>query len=166
MFGRVAGLCWSGSVVVVTASDTFNPPQDLLYGLDDDDVVIPYPAAGGALPAGLTAGTKYFVVSALPSSWKVSATVGGAAVDVTTTGTWPWYFAAHHEGVSIGQRGIAVHNAAARFSNTKFRVRAKTASGSNARSAVAIALSSQISACWNEKRGLLSTSRSEERLPA
>jgi hypothetical protein len=43
----------------------------------------------GTLPAGLTAGTTYFVISYAPSTGilKVSATAGGSAVDLTNTGT-------------------------------------------------------------------------------
>jgi len=43
----------------------------------------------GTLPAGLVAGTTYFVIAYAPSTGilKVSATAGGSAVDLTTTGT-------------------------------------------------------------------------------
>jgi len=46
-------------------------------------------AGTGTLPAGLTAGTTYYVIAYTASSGvlKVSATAGGAAVDLTTTGT-------------------------------------------------------------------------------
>jgi hypothetical protein len=44
---------------------------------------------GGALPAGLAAATNYFVIASglTANAFKVSATVGGAAVDITDTGT-------------------------------------------------------------------------------
>jgi hypothetical protein len=43
----------------------------------------------GTLPAGLTAGTTYYVIAYTASSGvlEVSATAGGSAVDLTTTGT-------------------------------------------------------------------------------
>ena len=46
-------------------------------------------AGTGTLPAGLTALTTYYVISYVPATGvlKVSATLGGAAVDLTTTGT-------------------------------------------------------------------------------
>ena len=46
-------------------------------------------AGTGTLPAGLTAGTTYYVIAYTASSGvlEVSATAGGAAVDITTTGT-------------------------------------------------------------------------------
>jgi hypothetical protein len=43
--------------------------------------------AGGALPAGLTAGTDYFVIAAAANTFQLSATLGGAAVNFTTDGT-------------------------------------------------------------------------------
>lgn len=41
----------------------------------------------GALPAGLTAATNYYVVQATTDTFKVSLTLGGAAVDITDAGT-------------------------------------------------------------------------------
>ena len=43
----------------------------------------------GTLPAGLTAGTTYYVITYTPATgvFKVSATLGGASVTLTTTGT-------------------------------------------------------------------------------
>lgn len=43
--------------------------------------------SGGALPAGLTAGTDYFVIAAAANTFQLSATEGGAAVNFTTDGT-------------------------------------------------------------------------------
>lgn len=47
--------------------------------------------SGGALPAGLSADTTYYVISASGSTCKLSLTLGGAAVDVTGTGTGTHY---------------------------------------------------------------------------
>jgi hypothetical protein len=46
-------------------------------------------AGTGTLPAGLSAGTTYYVIAYTASSGvlKVSATAGGSAVDITNTGT-------------------------------------------------------------------------------
>jgi hypothetical protein len=46
-------------------------------------------AGTGTLPAGLVAGTTYFVIAYAPSTGvlQVSATAGGSAIDLTTTGT-------------------------------------------------------------------------------
>lgn len=43
--------------------------------------------AGGALPAGLLAGTDYYVVNAAANTFQVSTGVGGAAATFTTDGT-------------------------------------------------------------------------------
>lgn len=46
---------------------------------------------GGALPAGLAADTLYYVVNAATNTFKLSLTAGGAAVDITGTGTGTHY---------------------------------------------------------------------------
>ncbi len=43
--------------------------------------------SGGALPAGLTAGTTYYVKSPTTDTFQLSATAGGAAINITGTGT-------------------------------------------------------------------------------
>jgi hypothetical protein len=45
-----------------------------------------YQAGSGAI-GGLTDGTDYYVVSTAANTFKLSATLGGAAIDITTTGT-------------------------------------------------------------------------------
>ncbi len=42
---------------------------------------------GGTAPAGLTAGTQYFVVNASGNTYQLSATLGGLPIDFTTAGT-------------------------------------------------------------------------------
>lgn len=44
-------------------------------------------ASGTTLPAGLSAATDYFVRDVTPNTFKLSATAGGSAVDITNTGT-------------------------------------------------------------------------------
>ena len=44
---------------------------------------------GSGAPGGLTAGTTYFVVSAAVDTFKVSATLAGAAINLTSAGTSP-----------------------------------------------------------------------------
>lgn len=50
-----------------------------------DEVVLTN--SGGALPAGLAASTRYFVVSKEPNAFQVSLTPDGPPVDITGTGT-------------------------------------------------------------------------------
>jgi len=53
------------------------------HGFVDDDVVVLF---GAALPGGLTQATEYFVITAATDTFQVSATQGGAAVDITDEG--------------------------------------------------------------------------------
>lgn len=53
----------------------------------NDTAVLVYYAPGGALPTPLAVNTTYYVVSSTGNSFKLSATVGGAAINITTTGT-------------------------------------------------------------------------------
>lgn len=48
--------------------------------------------SGGALPAGLIADKDYFVRDASGQTCKLSATLGGAAIDLTGAGTGTHYF--------------------------------------------------------------------------
>ncbi len=43
--------------------------------------------SGGALPAGLVAGTQYYVITVTADTFQLSLTVGGSAVLITTDGT-------------------------------------------------------------------------------
>lgn len=43
--------------------------------------------SGGALPTGLAASTRYFVINAEPNAFQVSLTPGGDAVDITAAGS-------------------------------------------------------------------------------
>lgn len=56
------------------------------HGLSDDDV-IELTNSGGALPNGLLADTKYFVITSTANTFQVSTTQGGAAVNFTDNGT-------------------------------------------------------------------------------
>lgn len=56
------------------------------HGLTDGTRV-QFTNSGGALPAGLSASTDYYVRDAATNTFKVSLTNGGTAVDITTQGT-------------------------------------------------------------------------------
>lgn len=68
---------------VDTASDTLVLD---VHGFDTNDEVQFRAEAGGSLPAPLVAGTTYFAISISDSTFKVAATSGGAAIDLTTAG--------------------------------------------------------------------------------
>lgn len=57
------------------------------HGYSDDDRVVVTAEFGGALPTGLAEGTAYFVVSATTDTFQLSATQGGAAINLTTDGS-------------------------------------------------------------------------------
>lgn len=56
------------------------------HGLADGDRVMLFNVFAETLPTGYTEGTIYFVVASAANTFKVSLTLGGAAVDVTAVG--------------------------------------------------------------------------------
>ena len=64
--------------------DTIRSPA---HGFANDDRVAFEAEDVGSLPTGLAAGTLYYVINAATDTFKVSATQGGGAVDVSTTGS-------------------------------------------------------------------------------
>lgn len=61
------------------------------HGLADTNRVFVTPVAGESLPAGLSATTLYFVVSATTDSFGLSLTSGGALVNITGLGDLAWF---------------------------------------------------------------------------
>jgi hypothetical protein len=66
------------------AGDTIRSPG---HGFSNDDRVAFEAEDVGSLPTGLSAGTLYWVVNAATDTFKVSATQGGAAVDISAVGS-------------------------------------------------------------------------------
>ncbi len=64
-----------------------DPAVDLVrcvaHGYANDDLIVFY---GGVVPGGLVEGTPYYVISSATDSFQVAATVGGAAIDLTSAG--------------------------------------------------------------------------------
>lgn len=58
-----------------------------VHGLDSDTALEFRAEAGGTLPGGITAGVTYYALPLTESTFAVSATQGGAAVDITSSGT-------------------------------------------------------------------------------
>lgn len=56
------------------------------HGLVDDDIV-ELSNSGGALPTGLAAKTKYYIISATANTYQLSDTQGGAAINFTDNGS-------------------------------------------------------------------------------
>ena len=82
----------SGLAIVRTADATANDVQSQTHGLANDDRVVFEVIEGLTVPAGLTAGTLYFVISTglTTDAFRVATTSGGAAVDITGNGSAIW----------------------------------------------------------------------------
>jgi len=78
--------------VVRTADATANDVQSQTHGLAADDRVIFEVIEGLTVPAGLVAGTIYFVISTglTTDAFRVALTSGGAAIDITGNGSAIW----------------------------------------------------------------------------
>lgn len=56
------------------------------HGLVNGNSVLVWPTIGAALPTGLSEDTEYFVVGAATDTLQLSATLGGAAINLTAIG--------------------------------------------------------------------------------
>jgi hypothetical protein len=63
---------------VNTTTDTISCPA---HGFSDGDAIAFY---GGTIPGGLVEGTIYYAVGSATDSFQVAATIGGAAIDITS----------------------------------------------------------------------------------
>lgn len=70
-------------VVADAAADSFTLD---VHGFVDNDEISFRADPGGSLPAGLVAGTAYFVKRVSESAFQVAAAPDGAAIDLTTAG--------------------------------------------------------------------------------
>lgn len=64
-------------------ADTFESPA---HGFVNGDSVVVWAVPGTALPTTVVEGTVYFVVSATTDDYQLSATSGGAAINITAAG--------------------------------------------------------------------------------
>lgn len=79
-FGGASALKGFATVDTTLTNDQLLSPG---HGMADNDRVMLFNTFGNSLPTGLAEGTIYFVVSSATNTFKVSATQGGAAVDIT-----------------------------------------------------------------------------------
>lgn len=75
-----------GFGTVDSAGVTADAIQSAGHGLSNGDRVQLFGVFAESLPAGLTEGTVYFVVSAATDTFKVSETLGGSSVGITGQG--------------------------------------------------------------------------------
>ena len=79
VFGRGTAV---GTFTVDTATDIVTSAS---HGLSDGAIV--HVASTTTLPTGLSANTVYYVISATSSTFKLSLTSGGSAIDISSTGS-------------------------------------------------------------------------------
>jgi hypothetical protein len=82
----------SGLAICRAADVTANDIQSTAHGLATDDRVVFEVIEGLTIPAGLTAGTLYFVLATglTTDAFRVATTSGGAAIDITAVGSAIW----------------------------------------------------------------------------
>jgi len=73
----------SQTFTAVAANDTITSAAHAL----ENGSIIQVSNSGGALPAGLSASTNYYVIDATTDTFKLSATYFGSAIDITDAGT-------------------------------------------------------------------------------
>ena len=71
------------TAVALSATDVFNSAA---HGFSDDDLVVLNPQLGASLPGGVTSGTAYYIISSSTDTYKISASQGGAAVTISSSG--------------------------------------------------------------------------------
>jgi hypothetical protein len=74
-----------GPGVVVTADATANTFNATTHGFTAGQAV-QVRVTDGTMPGGVTSGTTYYVINANANDFQISTTVGGSAVDITSTG--------------------------------------------------------------------------------
>jgi hypothetical protein len=79
-FGGASALKGFASTDPTLTNDQF---FSVAHGMADGDRVQLFNVFAETIPTGITEGTVYFVVSSATNTFKVSSTLGGAAVDVT-----------------------------------------------------------------------------------
>lgn len=73
-----------GAFTALASSDTFTIPG--ITGVAVNDNISFFAVKGQSLPTGITAGTLYFVKTVSGTQVTISATAGGATIDITTDG--------------------------------------------------------------------------------
>lgn len=77
------GALFSGDNTALTANAGTDTLTFVGHGLADNDVVLP--ATTGTVFAGMTAGTRYWVINVAGNDWQLSTSRGGSALDISGT---------------------------------------------------------------------------------
>lgn len=97
-----------GFGTVDSAGVTADAIQSAGHGLVDNDRVMVFNVFSESLPAGLVEGTIYHVVTAATDTFEVSATQGGASVNLTGHGELFWQKVVPETFGSQGQITVAI----------------------------------------------------------
>lgn len=97
-----------GFGTVDSAGVTADAIQSAAHGLSNDDRVMVMNVLGASLPTGLTEGTIYYVVSVATDTFELSATSGGASVNITAQGSLYWQKVIPETFASAGEITIAI----------------------------------------------------------
>lgn len=89
-----------GTAFTAATSDTITSNG---HGLSNGDVLIL--TTTNTLPAGLSTGTPYYVISATTNTFELSTSAGGSAVDITSTGTGTHYWHQPTATVTLREHG-------------------------------------------------------------
>lgn len=90
LFGQFApiGALFPSTITVNATSDTITLTG---HGLNNSDQVRIVLVGSGSIPGGLAASTAYYVVNKTANTLQLSSTDGGAAIDITSTGSGSLY---------------------------------------------------------------------------
>lgn len=76
----------SGSYYTFSAANTGDLVTAPGHDFVDDDIVVVLDLSGSVLPTGITQGTRYYIISVSGDTFQLSATQGGAAINLTANG--------------------------------------------------------------------------------
>ncbi len=85
-YGLARGTIGTPARIVSSADASGNTLSLDDHGFEDDDQVLFRAADSGSLPSPLSASTVYYVIRVSDSTFQVSATEGGSAVDLSSAG--------------------------------------------------------------------------------
>lgn len=85
-YGLPRGALASGARLVASVSATSDTFELDEHGFETDDEIFVRPAEGEDLPSPLVDGTTYYAIRVSGARFKLSATEGGSAIDLTTSG--------------------------------------------------------------------------------
>ncbi len=87
LYGLARGTVGSAARAIASGNATTDALELDEHGFETDDVLLLRAADGGSMAAPLVAGTAYYAIRVTASTFQVSATQGGSAINLTTAGS-------------------------------------------------------------------------------